>query len=52
MRVDPTATGFWIRGLIERRPAQLVTVAVTNKTARIAWEILARGETYRVPLAA
>jgi transposase len=49
---NPTATGAWVRGLLERKPARLVTVAVANKTARIAWAILARGETYRAPLAA
>jgi transposase len=49
---NPTATGTWVRGLLERKPARLVTVAVANKTARIAWAILARGETYRAPLVA
>jgi len=47
---NPTATGAWIRGLLERKPARLVSVAVANKTARIAWAILTRGETYRAPL--
>ena len=46
---NPTATGAWIRGLLERKPARLVSVAVANKTARIAWAILARGEVYRAP---
>ena len=49
---NPTATGAWVRGLLERKPARLVTVAVANKTARIAWAIFARGETYRAPIAA
>lgn len=49
---NPTATGAWIRGLLERKPARLVSVAVANKTARIAWAILARGEVYRAPLVA
>jgi transposase len=49
---NPTATGAWMRGLLERKPARLVTVAAANKTARIAWAILARGETYRAPMAA
>jgi transposase len=49
---NPSATGVWVRGLLGRKPARLVTVAVANKTARIAWAILARGETYRPPLAA
>jgi len=49
---NPSATGTWVRGLLERKPARLVTVAVANKTARIAWVILARGETYRAPMTA
>jgi transposase len=39
----------WVNGLLERRPARLVTVAMANKTARIAWALLARQETYRAP---
>ena len=49
---NPTGTGVWIRGLLERKPARLVSVAVANKTARIAWAILARREVYRAPLVA
>jgi transposase len=49
---NPTATGAWVRGLLERKPARLATVAVANKTARIAWVILARGETSRAPMPA
>jgi transposase len=49
---NPSATGTWVRGLLERKPARLVTVAVANKTARIAWVILARGETHRAPMTA
>jgi len=33
----------------ERRPARVVTVAMANKTARIAWAVLKRGEVYRPP---
>jgi transposase len=49
---NPTVTGAWIRGLLERKPPRLVGVAVAKKTARIAWAILARGEGYRAPLGA
>ncbi len=43
-----TAPGAdWVNGLLERRPPRLVTVAMANKTARIAWALLAKGETYR-----
>ena len=44
---NPTKTGAWVRSLLERKPARLTTVAVANKTARIAWALLARGESYR-----
>ena len=37
----------WATGLLQRRPFKLVAVALANKTARIAWVVLARGETYR-----
>ncbi len=37
----------WATGLLQRRPFKLVAVALANKTARIAWAVLARGETYR-----
>ena len=48
-----TAPGAdWVNRLLERRPPRLVTVAMANKTARIAWALMARGETYRAPAAA
>jgi len=47
-----TATGVWIRSLLERKPARVATVAMANKTARIAWVVLVRGEVYRAPAAA
>jgi len=30
--------------LLDRKPARLVTVAMANKTARIVWAVLTRGE--------
>ncbi|MEM6898318.1 MAG: hypothetical protein AAF583_00905, partial [Pseudomonadota bacterium] len=45
----PSATGAWVRSLVERKPNRLATVAMANKTARIAWAVLARSETYRAP---
>ena len=49
---DTSATGAWVRGLLERKPSRVVTVAIANKTARVAWAVLARGETYRARSAA
>ena len=44
---NDTRTGVWVRSLLERKPARVVTVAMANKSARIAWAVLARGENYR-----
>ncbi len=48
-RTGNLAAAPWIRSLLERRPAHVVTVAMANKTARIVWAVLARGEVYRAP---
>ncbi len=40
----------WINALLEKKPARLVSVAVANKTARIAWALLVRKEDYRAPM--
>jgi len=42
----------WLIQLLARRPAKVVAVALANKTARIAWAVLARGGTYRAPVLA
>jgi transposase len=42
-----TRTGVWVRSLLERKPTRLVTVAIANKTARTAWALLVKGESYR-----
>ncbi len=39
--------GQWIRGVCARRGINRAVVAQANKTARIAWVILAKGEEYR-----
>jgi len=41
----------WAAKLLERKPARLVTVALANKTARVAWALLARNESYAAPAA-
>jgi len=35
--------------LLTRRPAKVVAVALANKMARVAWAVLAKGESYRKP---
>lgn len=37
----------WLNDLSKRRHKNIATVAQANKTARIAWVILAKGDTYR-----
>src|SRR5215831_912593 len=37
----------WLQGLIVRRGKNRAGVAQANKTARIAWVVLAKGERYR-----
>ena len=50
-RSKSTAEAGWLKSLLERRPARLVSVAQANKMARIVWALLVRGETYRMPAA-
>jgi error-prone DNA polymerase len=38
------AAGAWVRKVPERRPVRLVTVALANKMARIAWAVMTRRE--------
>ena len=51
-RTGTSASASWINSLLERRPARVVTVAMANKNARIAWAVLKRGEVYRPPVMA
>jgi transposase len=44
---EPGRASPWLLGLLARRPRKLAAVALANKTARIAWAIMSRGETYR-----
>jgi transposase len=39
----------WPAQLLARRPFKVVAIALANKMARVAWALLARGSTYRVP---
>jgi transposase len=41
-----SVAGAWIRGVLERRPVRLATVALANKMARIAWALMTRNEVY------
>lgn len=46
-RSNASAGASWVNSLLAKKPARLVSVALANKTARIAWAILARGQVYR-----
>ena len=37
----------WQEALLARRPTNVVLVAMANKTARVVWALLSRGETFR-----
>jgi transposase len=49
MRRQPGKTdghSIWVRALLERRPFRLVSLALANKMAWIAWVLTARQEDY------
>lgn len=54
IRYSKTKPGLadWINALLARRPARVVTVAVANKLARIAWAVMSRGERFNQSLSA
>ena len=49
-RAKTAAGADWVNGLLQRRPARLVTVAMANKTAPIAWAVMVKGESFQVPV--
>lgn len=42
-----TPMANWIRKLLEKKPFRVVSVALANKLARIAWVVLTKKETFR-----
>ena len=42
----------WVQGLLARRPRLVVAVALANKTARVAWAVMTKGQSYRQPAVA
>jgi transposase len=49
-RTNPNSVDPRIAAMLARKPARVVTVAVANRAARVAWSIMARGGTYRAPV--
>ena len=43
----PSRTDPRLADLLARKPVRVATVAMANKTARVIWAIMTRGETYR-----
>jgi transposase len=41
----------WLGRLLDRRPKKVAALALANKMARIAWALMAHGETYRAATA-
>ena len=39
----------WLGQMLARKPTMLVIVALANKTARVAWALLAKGGVYQAP---
>ena len=44
--------GTWLAGMLVRKPAMLVRVALANKMARIVWALMKNEEAYRAPAVA
>jgi transposase len=48
-RRKPGFADTWLGKMMARKPIKVAAVALANKTARIIWAMLARGEDYRAP---
>ena len=48
-KYKPESVDPYVADLLARKPVRVATVAMANKTARIAWAIMARGGTYQAP---
>ena len=47
LRSKEIRTNAWVQGLLGRCARLKVAVALANKMARVAWVVMARGESYR-----
>jgi len=48
-QAKPGRSSPWLLALLARKPKKLAAVALANKTARIAWVVMMRGQTYQRP---
>jgi transposase len=51
-RKGGSSSKVWAEQLLQRKPFKVAAVALANKTARIAWAVLVRGEVFRSTAAA
>ena len=42
----------WLARMLTRKPRMLVSVALANRMARIAWALITKNDSYRVPVLA
>ena len=41
----------WLAKLLERKPVRVAAIALANKMARMAWAMMAKGTSYKEPVA-
>lgn len=46
VRKGQTKPSRWLAAMLERKPPKLVAVALANKFARIAWQLMISGDVY------
>jgi transposase len=50
-KIHGTSHRPWLTALLARRPTKVAAIALANKIARMAWAMMAKGESYREPAA-
>lgn len=50
-KIHGTGHRPWLTSLLERKPTKVAAIALANKLARMAWAMMAKGESYREPVA-
>jgi len=50
-KIHGTKQRPWLTSLLARRPTKVAAIALANKIARMAWAMMAKGESYKEPAA-